>query len=461
MKQIGSASIFVLITGVTASIFLGSLVMLTTSQHQAVVRSNAHEQALGVAEAGVYYYRWHLAHDPDDFTDGTGNPGPYVHDYYDPQGVKIGSYSLVIEPPENGSTLTTIKSTGSIDAYPGVKRTIKVTLGIPSMAKYAFLHNSNVFFGSGVQVHGPVMSNGGIRQDGINDSVMQSSLSTYICGQETGCSPSQTKPAIWGSGGPSSLWEFPVPAVDFEAVSLSFNQMREDAQTSGVYLPTSSRLGYHLVFLENGSVNVSEVTQAGTVRGLGYDGYCTNLYQIIRKENFLGNYSLADKQIIFLEDVTWVEGIVNGRVTVVAARFPIDTNSVDMWINGTTRYVSKDGSSALGLISQRNIFFIRDLPDDFEIDAAMMAKNGSVFRHGFHVPGCGNNGNAIRNQFMLYGSIISGQKSAWNWGTPPGSGFVTRVMTHDNHLTLNPPPYFPVNRSEGYEFISWSETDSE
>ena len=145
----------------------------------------------------------------------------------------------------------------------------------------------------------------------------------------------------------------------------------------------------------------------------------------------------------------------------VAARFPIDTNSVDMWINGTTRYANKDGSSALGLISQRNIFFIRDLPDDFEIDAAMMAKNGSVFRHGFHVPGCGNNGNAIRNQFMLYGSIISGQKSAWNWGTPPGSGFTTRVMTHDNHLTLNPPPYFPVNRSEGYEFISWSEVNSE
>jgi hypothetical protein len=73
------------------------------------------------------------------------------------------------------------------------------------MARYAFLHNSSVFFGSGVSVHGTVMSNAGIRQDGTNDSVMQSALESYMCGSETGCNPPDIKAGIWGRGGLTGL----------------------------------------------------------------------------------------------------------------------------------------------------------------------------------------------------------------------------------------------------------------
>jgi hypothetical protein len=234
--------------------------------------------------------------------------------------------------------------------------------------------------------------------------------------------------------------------------------MKSDAQTIGAYYGESSKLGYHVVFQADGTADVYEVTDAKHHRGMGSDGKCTNVYQIIHKETYLDSYSLDEIDIMFFEDVVWVDGTVNGRVTVVAARFPIETNSIDMWINGTIKYLEKDGTSQLGLISQRNIYFIRDLPDNFEINAALMAKNGSVFRHGFHIPSCGNNGNALRTEFVLYGSIVSAQTSGWNWSTPPGSGFVSRNLTHDNNLIFNPPPYFPYEQTGQYEFVSWVET---
>ncbi len=454
----GYASVLVLLYGVVASIFIGGVVMLASFLYTSMVRSNAYEQALGIAEAGAQYYRWHLAHSSQDFTDGTGHDGPYQHDYYDPQGTHVGTYSLEIIPPTSGSTLVKIRSTGWTSHNPDVKRTVEVILGIPSLAKYAFLHNSNVFFGSGVIVHGPVMSNGGIRQDGVNDSIMSSALATYACGKESGCKPSVTKPGVWGNGGPNSLWQYPVPPVDFDSVSIAFTTMKNDAQTIGVYYGRSSKLGYHVVFLADGTVNVYEVTSAKHVRGVGQDGRCTNVYQVVNGETFLGNYALSAKHIFFFEDVVWVEGVVDGRATVVAARFPLETNSIDMWINNSLTYLNKDGSSQLGLISQRNIYFVLDLPENFELDAALMAKNGGVFRHGFNIPGCSNNGKSLRTSFTLYGSIISGQPAAWNWGTPPGSGFTNRIISYDNHLLYNPPPYFPTDLSGAYEIVSWAET---
>jgi hypothetical protein len=53
----------------------GWLVMLASMQYDFALRSNAYEQSLSIAEAGINYYRWHLAHSPQDYTDGTGGSG--------------------------------------------------------------------------------------------------------------------------------------------------------------------------------------------------------------------------------------------------------------------------------------------------------------------------------------------------------------------------------------------------
>ena len=48
------------------------------------------EQALQIAEAGIDYYRWHLAHAPSDYQDGTGTSGPYVHSVKDKNNNTVG-----------------------------------------------------------------------------------------------------------------------------------------------------------------------------------------------------------------------------------------------------------------------------------------------------------------------------------------------------------------------------------
>ena len=149
-------------------IFIFSTVMVATisyavSQLKAISASVRQEAAFQIAEAGVNYYQWHLAHYPEDFQDGTGAAGPYVHDYVDADTEDtIGHYSLDITAPPAGSTIVTIRSTGYTTADPNIKKTVTVKYGIPSLAKYAFLTNSDVYIGSSSMMSGELHSNGGI-----------------------------------------------------------------------------------------------------------------------------------------------------------------------------------------------------------------------------------------------------------------------------------------------------------
>lgn len=451
----GSISLMVLIFGVVFTIAIAGLVLVGATQYTATKRSESYERALTVAQAGVEYYRWHLAHAPTDFTDGTASPGPYAHGMNDPYGNTEGTFNLTITPPASGSSIVTISSAGWLNSAPDIKRTVTARYGIPSVAKYSFLHNANVWFGSGITVYGKVMSNGGIRMDGVNTSTVQSAKQTYTCGSETGCSPPAQRNGVWGSGGPQNLWQFPVPQVDFNAMVVDFTTLKNAAQANGVYLGPSGTYGYHVIFASDGSYTIKRVTSTTYNRGWSVEGGCENLYQIISNEVTVGTYTIAQKPVIFVEDIVWVDGVVNGKVTLTAARFPIDVNNMNIWINGNLTYVAKDGHSTLGLFSQNNIYYARNIPTNFEINGALLAQKGRVIRHNYRYSICSSYSNAVRNSLTIYGALISNQKSYWNYGTSPTSGFVTRSVTYDPNLYFEPPPYFPTQGE--YEFISWEE----
>ncbi len=455
-KISGSISILVLVFGLVFAAAIGGLVLVTATQYTASTRTEVFEKTLTLAQAGAEYYRWHLAHDPQDFKDGTGHPGPYVHAISDPYGQTEGVFSLTITPPASGSTIVTIESQGYLTSHPEIKRTVKARYGIPSLAQFSFLNNANVWFGSGITVHGKVMSNGGIRMDGVNDSTVQSAKQTYTCGSETGCSPSQTKNGVWGAGGPQNLWQFPVPQVDFNALVIDFSNMKTAAQNSGTYVgPSGGSYGYHLLFTVDGNYTIKKINSATNLRGWSVENGCENLYQQITSETTLGTYSVATKPIIFLEDHIFVEGVVNGQVTVVAARFPIDLNNMNIWIPNNLTYIAKDGHSTLGLFAQNNIYYGLNVPTNFEINGALLAQKGRIIRHNYRFTGCSNYANAVRNKLTIYGDVISNQKSYWNFGTGPTSGFITRDVTYDPNSYFQPPPYFPAQGA--YEFISWEE----
>lgn len=445
------------ITGAFMSVIYGLLILLSL-QVDYSQRQLASEQALNIAEAGVNYYRWHLAHDPDDYQDGTGTGGTYIHEFTDPEGGTLGSYELEIIPPEGGSSVVTIRSTGWAENYPNVRRTIEAQYGIPSLTRFSFLSNASSWYGTGITVHGDVHSNNGIRMDGTNTARVTSAQETYQCGSETGCSPTTSRPGVWGSGGDQSLWEFPVPSIDFNSISFDFAQMRTSAQEDGLYLPAQNQ-GYHLIFNSNGTVTVRRVTNTNYYYGYDAEDGCERRYQRISSEQTVGTYNVDDLPIIFAENHLWVEGDVNGRTTVVAARFPLNNNDMNIWIPNSIEYTTYDGSDSLGLISQNDIYFTRDIPENFQIDAALLAQTGKIIRHGyFNYGSCSNHStHSIKNNLTINGAVMSFEKSYWNFTSGGNliSGFITRTTNYDGNLLFMPPPYFPT--SGEYEFINWRE----
>ena len=99
----GQLAIELLFLSAIVIALIGGFVSLAVSFLNLSVRAQNEAQAQAIAEAGIEYYKWHLAYAPQDFTDGTGKPGPYVHQYYNETGADIGQFSLSIIPPSNGS----------------------------------------------------------------------------------------------------------------------------------------------------------------------------------------------------------------------------------------------------------------------------------------------------------------------------------------------------------------------
>jgi hypothetical protein len=437
-----------------------AILFVLTIQFDFSNRQVASEKALHIADAGINYYRFVLSQNPNDYQDGTGEPGPYVHDFVDPQGTVVGQYSLEIIPPEEGSEIITIISTAWTNQYPRVKRRISAQYGKVSLTRYAFLHNSNLWFGSDITIDGPVFSNGGIRQDGRNNSTVQSARENYTCGLESGCNNPETKPGVWGTGREESLWEYPVNPIDFDSIRVNFTQMKSAAQNTGLYLPPSGEQGYEIIFSADGTFNVFRVTGVAPLKAYSLENECENLNELISSKQLLGTYNTSENGIIFIEDDLWLKGTVNGKTTLAAARFPIGAFPANIFLTDNLVYLEKNGNHKLGLIGEKDIIITRDVPEYFEMNGAFLAQNGRIIRHHYGYFGCRSSTGQqnIKNELTLYGSLISNQRSYWNFSSgprSPASGFVKSNLNYDQSNFQNPPPYFPT--SGQLNFISWSE----
>lgn len=453
----GTILITVLVWLAISSLFSSGLLSLGLKQVQLGQNKLATAQALSIAEAGINYYSWHLAHNQNDYQDGTGAPGPYVHDYKDPFGQTIGKFSLEITPPPSNSTIVTITSTGWTNSRPQTKRTVKARYGIPSLAHYSFLTNTDAWFGNNETTVGEIHSNGGMRMDGTNTSAVTSAKETYLCGPEFGCSPPQQKPAVWGAGPNSNLWRFPVPTVDFNIITIDLSNLKTKAQDQGAYYNTSAK-GYHLVFKNNGTYDIFRVVQLESALRQLNDNWTAYAWieEEIKEENLIGNYELPPNGIIFIEDNVWVEGIVKGNITLASARFPDNPNTnTSIIIDNNLQYLARDGSHRLGLIAQKNIKVPRHAPTDLIIDAMLLAQKGRAFRNLYY-PGS----RQVKNNIELYGGIITNKTWTWSWVDGLGivvDGYQTTRSIYDPYLTYAPPPSFPTTSE--YTFISWEEVN--
>lgn len=454
----GQITMLVLVFGAIFVLIFGGLAGFIFVQSNQSKQKVAFNEALNIAEAGANYSRWHLAHAPTDYNfSGT-------YDFNDPEGGTVGKFTLEITPPAECSTVTTIKSTGWTLQYPDVKRTVSIRFGRPSLAQYAFLTNLDVWFGPDEELKGPFHSNGGIRMDGIQNALSTSAKETYTCQPYHGCSPAQTKPGIWGTGNgkDEGLWSFPVPAIDFNAITLDLAQLKTKAQNGGYYFGPSGAFGYRIEFKNNGTFDLYKVTKLkSNVYGCDTDWSCRYESNDIDKQTFLQNYALNIEQcnvqnLIFLEDSkVWVDGVVKEKATVIAARFPDNpTTNASIIINGNlTRADPK--ATLVALIAQKNILVPYYSPNILEIQAVMVAQKGAAQRYYYGYVGGSYN---VRNRIMVRGAIITNKVWTWTWVSGGGtvvSGYKITESYYEPALIYNPPPYFPSAGEN--QFISWEE----
>jgi len=472
-NQKGQLTIAVLLFGTVAIVILAGLIVWVDLSLRMAYRSIQRDSAFRVAEAGIEYYRWHLAHAPDDFEDGTGQPGPYAHNFFDKSGNKIGEFKLEITPPSVGSTVVTVRSIGTVEGVSGIEKTIEVKFAKPSFAKFAAVLNDAVRFGEGTEVFGQIHSNGGIRFDGIAHNIVTSAVASYNdpdhsgnieFGVHTHVAPIDPSPPNSMPNRPDVFMagrQFPVPAIDFSGITTSLADIKLGAQTAGRYFGPTNQKGYHIVFRTNDTFDIYRVTSItsppnGCISVLGQKNWGT---WSIQSQQLLGNYSIPQNGLIFSEDNVWVDGQIDtARAIIASGVFPENSAKyTNIIINKDLLYSNYDGRDSIGLMAQGEILVGMMSNDILRIDAALIAQNGWVGRQYYRAPS-GNQQRCgpyhIRNTITIYGMIGSYQR--YGFAYSDGTGYQNRNIIYDSNLMYAPPPSFPLT-SDYYEQIFWNE----
>ncbi len=454
----GAILVVVLVLLATTFTVAAAIAGLAMSVARQGSRAVARASAFHLAEVGVQQARWRLAHDPND-------AGERLVRYRDATGRAAGAVTIRTDAADPCTGRTRIAASAAADQHPTRTRTVEVTYGRPSLAQYAYLTNTTLYFGGSGTVDGRIHANSGIRMDANQSTLATSAVATYTCGSGHGCAASgEERPGIWGSGGgqPQGLWRFPSTPVPFAAITADLRELRAIAATSGgVVLPPSGVYGYYLKFKSNGNVDIHRVTHLQRpiwshdgVRWT-YESHDLSGVPTVQRTHGLPQDTCGIGNLIVVEDNVWVDGVVKGRATVVA-RFPPEqtTRLARIYLNGSLT-LQDSQRDAIGLIAQEDIRFPLVLPDVVNISGVLIAQQGRIFRP--YYPSTYRPWH-IRPELHLTGSLITNGIAVTAWIDRDGtvlSGFQRGTNTFDARYALDPPPYIP-SLSEP-TFLKWNE----
>ncbi len=448
----------------------GGLAFYTLSENRLQSHNASSAQAFTIAEAGLEYYRWFLAHYPNDLQNGTGHAGPYTATYEDPETGTAGTYTLSISGNTacGQTTSVDIESTGTPSDGSSVSRTLRARYARPSVGTYSYIINDSVWAGSDRTILGPYHSNGGIRMDGTANSPVTSSLSTWDCTSSYGCSPAQhTAPGVTGTGPNQSLWSYPTPQVDFGAIAADFGSLKTLAQSSGIYYPRYSSgtntnsstywRGYHLIFNANGTVTVRRVsneTNLGVTPVNPSDD--TDDWALIAAEAAYETRTLpADCGLIYVEDNVWIEGTIPAKVTVVAANIVNAGVAPNAYLKNNLLYSAYDGTKGLTLIAEHDVLVAPDAPDTLTLNGIFIAQDGAFGMNAYDSCTYADKTGTL----TILGTTVSNKRTGTKWTAYCGGnakGYQDRVDSYDRRIATNPPPFTP-NVSTDYQFVDWRE----
>jgi hypothetical protein len=443
------------------------------------------EQALNIAEAGLEYYRWFLAHNPSIMESGEGLVSPYTHVVPDPEGGRIGEATITASAETACGVVqwVDLTSVGRADSSSLFPRTITARYMRPSVAEYSNIVNANVWAGADRNITGAYHSNGGVRMDGTNNSLVTSAVSSWTCDASFGCSPTQSQEGVFGAGSGSELWQYPAASFDFAGIGADFAQLKAYASAEGIMLnPTNALVGgvqqgnnfpsvggtdqrgFHITLNGDDTVTIQRVMGTGQSQSQHIDnlGTWVSDYHTVQNSPPIGTFTIpADCPLIYAEGKVWLDGVVGGKVTIIAA----DTGSYtpDIILNGNITYSSGTGSSGLTAIAERSILIPLFSPEDMTIRGIFVAQGGYVGRNyyqssGYH--GVGQTGTPFVQQSSLttIGTVVSNQRigTQWTCGGVFCSGYATRNDLYDRLLAFSPPPFTPA-ASPDFKLVLWGE----
>lgn len=489
----GSILAYVLVMMAIVSIILVSMLQYVSSQLKFSFNRVEKEKAFQVAEAGIYFYRWYLAHEVSGKTAqqikvfwASGSPygvaSPYEAEFFDPEGGAIGKYKIEVVAPDPDSTIVTVKSTGWTYKEPNMKRIIQARFRRPSWSEYSVLADAKMRFGPGTIVTGKVHSNQGIRFDGLANNIISSLPTDYDDEDHSGAnehgvhthvnappgsginnnfrpleappSPVANRSDVFQAGR-----KLGVPEVDFNGVISDLNFMKSEAQAGNGKYFDSTGGGRRIILKTDGTydactVNAYDSTSYGSYGSFRISSYIQNdgsgtcsSCSGYASNGCATNYPIVNKGIIFVEDNAWVEGIIdNKKVTIVAANLG-GGSQADIFIGlNNILYTNFDGKDIIGLIAQRNVSVIRDSVNVFTVDAALLAQSGRVGRGWY--PSAYN-----KNTITVNGSLATNLR--YGFAYTDGTGYTNRILNFDNNLLYYPPPYFPTGTE--YSIDLWDE----
>ncbi len=459
-----SSIFFVMVTGL-----LGYVITQYQSQEVRVQKDLARE----IAEAGLNYYKWFLAHYPGDVTHGTGDAGPFTIPFEDPELGRIGEFEVALNSSAYCGAVSSIDitSTGRTDVMSHVERTVYARYARPTVAEYAYIINSNVWVGPDTEIIGPYHTNGGVRFDGTNNSTVSSQQETWSCTATYGCTPTRTQPGVYTetSNANAALFSFPSVPINFTGLTVNLATMRTRAMSNGgIHIGPSGGQGYEINFLSNGTFNLYRINSTVSHRGMYNDGV-DNIWQternIINGRTLIANHTIpADCPLIFIEDKVWISGEVNQKVTLAAANLSGSGEQRSVILQGNLTYANE--GSGLLVIGQQDVLIGVNVPNDMTISGIFIAQNGRFGRNFYCGTGSGCSAGdllpssyrsyAFRNSLTMLGTIVSNGRVGTKWtnGGNWVSAFNDRYNSYDRNLVDNPPPLTP-HTSDDYAFVEW------
>lgn len=477
----GSALAYGLVIMTSVAIILTSIIGFVATQTKYSLQVHAREEALQIAEAGIHFYKWYLAHTTDGRTaqqiqtfwdSGTayGITSPYEAEYADPSGGAVGKYRVTVTPPVQGSTIVTVRSVGWTYKYPSDIRTLEVRFRRPSWSENAVLANNFMRFGAGTEVFGRIHSNYGIRFDGIAHNIVTSSVLSHDdpdhgggdeFGVHTHDSPTDPLPPA-AVPARADVFEagrtFPVATVDFNGVLGDLSYMKSEAVAgvngSRYFSNGSNDVGRRIILKTNGTFDTCKVAAAQFTTAT-HPEYSNGITSYRRNSGSstcgtcsglcLSNYTIPDNGIIFVEDRVWLDGQISNKKVTVAAADLVSGSNPSVYIGNDITYSAYNGNDIIGIIGQNNIEIIRDSDTNLRIDAALLAQQGRVGREYYD--------GRIKSAITIYGAIATNLR--YGFAYTDGTGYQTRNLYYDNNLLYYPPPYFPTGTQ--YEMDLWEE----